>query len=267
MDLHVILTLGEYSFKRIVTGWFIRLLGVGAVLVLVLLFMGGPTPQEDLLNHKTTALDLIGLTAIMLVMVMGATEIPRDVETQTILLLLSKPISKDDVVLGKYLGLVYVAGFTILVLSAVLLAGCLVLGWFEPAITEGYTPDANLLQKIVFRVFHAIVVGAAVTLLSTRLSEIPIIAFSTFYTLLGFFIFYLRAIIGLHFVPTTARIPMYLIYYAVPNLKYLQIPPEVTNQGTVSWAHFFLALLYALLYSAILLVLAVRSFRRREVAG
>ncbi len=334
MDFHVILTIGEYAFKRIMTGWFIKLLGGAAVFILILIFMGGPEPQKDFLDHKAFALDIIGVVGMIMVTVMGATEIPRDVDTQTILILLSKPVSKDDVVVGKFVGLVYVAVFTILSLSLVCMLGCLVQGYmvqadmaataeFEGggkpesdkpgAITKktqgkkgrnntkqskgksgdnnglkspaeedenaalafdpdrflalGGIPDVNFIQKVLFRVFQCIVVAAAVILLSTKLGEIPIIGFITMYTSVGFFIFYLRAIIEIRLVPGAAQIPLYLLYYAFPNLKYLQVPPETTNLGTVSWSHFVLAAIYSLCYAAVLLLFSMKSFRGREVAG
>jgi ABC-type transport system involved in multi-copper enzyme maturation permease subunit len=260
LDFHVIKTIGQYTFLRIMTGWFLRLLGGGAVLVMIILFLGGPDPEEALISHRADVLDyILPLAGMLIVIVMGATEIPRDIDTRTIMILLSKPLTKIDYLLGKYVGLVYVAGVTVALMGVACIVGCAV---------QGMMPDWNILQKIVFAFLQAAIVAAVVITLSTRLNEIPIIFFAAGYAVLGFFIFYLHAFVMDPHFPETVKLVIRLIYYAVPNMRYFQIAPEeVSREGFVSAVHFFSAILYAAAYSAVALVLASRSFLTRHVAG
>lgn len=264
MDLHVILTIGEYAFRRIATGWFIRLLGAFSVILIGILLQEGPEPIDALLEARSLALDAIGLASILLVTVMGATEIPRDIESRTILIILSKPLTKADIVLGKFLGLIYVAGFTILMLGATTLVGIALQGHLQGI---SLPPDANFFQKCGFAFLKAILIAAVVVLLSTRLSEIPIIFFTGFYTVLAYVIIFMQALLVRSGLPTAAAIVLWGIYYCIPSFQYLEVAPEVTLKGSVGWDHFLFAALYTVLYSTIFMILALRSFDRREVAG
>lgn len=270
MDLHVILTIGEYAFKRIMTGWFLRVFIGAAILLVGILFIGNPDPQQGLLSHRTLALSIMSGAAVLLVIVMGATEIPRDIDTRVIMIILSKPLTKADVVVGKFIGLILVAAFTVFCLTAACALGCLAQKFVTPEITKGYGFDVNMLQKAVFAFFEAVIVAGVVIFLSTRLSEIPIIFFSGFYLALGYLIMYLPILLGhqkLQNLHWFARWPVQGIYYLVPNLWYLQIPPQDAELGTVPWLHLFLAVVYAMLYAVLFVALAIKSFEGRQVAG
>lgn len=266
MDPHVIFTIGEYSFRRVATGWFIRLLGIGcAVILYIIFFMGGPKAQEALVGSQSWNATIIHTTALLLVVIMGATEIPRDIETRTILVILSKPLTKNDIVLGKYVGLVYVAFFSVFVLGSVALLGGVVKAMLNGVAIQG---QINFIQKCLFSTCQAAVVAAVVIFLSTRLSEIPIIFFSAFYIAIGSFIGYLQAILMIETIPLAAWVALKAIYFFAPNFLFFQIlPPEKANVTTVGWDHMGIVALYACVWAAIFLVLALRSFDKREVAG
>jgi len=268
MDLHVIGTIGEYAFRRVMGGWFIRLLVGAAILMLVTVFWGGPNAQEALLKYRAIAMELATLAGMLLIAVMGATELPRDIDTQVILILLSKPLSKADVVAGKFLGLAYVGFFTILTLTLVIAGGCFAQGMMsEGEITQGISPDWNLFQKACFGFCQCLLLASAVVFFSTRLNEIPILFCAAIYTAFGYFIMYLPILVGASPMPAAASFALQGAYYFVPNLWYLQIPPDISELGHVGLAHFGLALVYSLVYTAILLLLAIRSFESRQLVG
>lgn len=265
MDVHTILTIGEYAFRRVATGWFIRLLAIVAALILyILFFLEGPVPNATLIGAQVWNAEVIRLATFALVIVMGATELPRDIETRTILILLSKPISREDVLLGKYVGLVLVAFFTVFLLGAVAQAGGTVQAWRTGA---SVVWQANLLQKCIFIFLQAVVLGAVVVLLSTWLGEIPIILFSSVTLVAGSFIVYIHALVQIQHLPWETRTALRGLYFLAPNFSFFRHPPKLEEIGTVRWQHPAAVALYSLIYAAILLVLAMRSFRKREVAG
>jgi len=264
LDFHVVLTIGEYAFKRIATGWFIRLLAVTAVVLLLVLFQGGVDPQETLTASRATALDIMTIGALLLVIIMGATEIPRDIDTRTILIILSKPLTKSDIVVGKFVGLVYVSFFTILFLGATILIGGMLRVQLDGL---AFAADANFFQKCGFAFCQSVVVAAMAILLSTQLGEIPIIFLTALYAMIGFVVANLYALVAAKNLPLVVQGALLAIYYAFPDMRYFQLPGRVQEAGSVSWTHFGLAFVYAAIYSSVLLQLAMRSFKRREVAG
>lgn len=258
MDLHVILTIGEYAFRRVFHGMLLRFLGVAFLVVVGILFIGGPDPEEALQIHLGWSLDLIHLSALALVVVMGATEIPQDISSRTILIILSKPVRKGEFVLGKFLGLAFVGTFVTLFLGLGVILGCVV---------QGKGLDAHLLQSLCFILFRALFLASVVTLFSTQLSEIPILFLTFFYVVIGTFIFYVRVLAQALHLPPPLRAVSELFYYLFANLRYLQLPPELERAGSVAWSYIGFSLLYILLYLLLMLFLSLKSFEEREIAG
>lgn len=331
MDLHVVLTIGEYAFRRVITGWFLRLLMGSVVVALLILFMGGPDPRESLVSHRDLVLEIVTIAVMTLVVTMGATEIPQDISTRTLLIVLSKPVNKSEFVLGKFAGLVFVAGFATLVLHLTVMLGSTYLYYTlpppgeaveealageakpkpidkpaadkaakdenKPAAKDVKKPDAkdqsgtvglqsdqlleavrqveilanplnaNTIQRAFFCFGQAVVTAGVVIFLSTQLAEIPIIFMTVFYLFVAYHIFYLNALLIVPNLNVIVKGVFSSIYYLAPNLRYLQIPPEISIIGATNWLHFFLALIYFPLYTAIFLAMGVHAFNRRAVAG
>ncbi len=339
MDLHVVMTIGEYAFRRVVTGWFLRLLLGSVVVALLILFMGGPDPREALVAHRDLVLEIITVAVMTLVVTMGATEIPQDISTRTLLIVLSKPVDKCEFVVGKFVGLVLVAGFATVILHLTVLLGSTYLYYtlpppgeaMEEALAQETKPkpadkpaaakdvkdakdakatagkdekkpagkdkdakdqtgaaglqndqlldavrkvevlanpfNANTIQRAFFCFGQAVVTAGVVIFLSTQLAEIPIIFMTVFYLFVAYHIFYLNALLIVPNLNVIVRGLFSSLYYLAPNLRYLQIPPEISIIGSTNWLHFFLALLYFPLYTAVFLAMGVHAFNRRAVAG
>ena len=91
------------------------------------------------------------------------------------------------------------------------------------------------------------------------------------YAAIGFFIANIKAILLVadESLPMVARLLIRFVYLLVPNLHYFQIAGDLEPKGTavVGWDHFLLSPVYCAIYILIFLLLAIRSFRGREVAG
>src|SRR4051812_20199557 len=84
---------------------------------------------EDTLMFKTVSLDVMMLLVLISTLFITSRSIYEEIEDRTMLTLMSKPIQRWEVMLGKYLGIVAAAGLALLALGVVF---CLALWWRIP---------------------------------------------------------------------------------------------------------------------------------------
>lgn len=108
-------------FEAIAQPIFSLLLGIAALIVLVFSVLPFFTLGEDTVMYKSVGLDTILLLVLLSTLFATSKSIHEEIEDRTMLTLMSKPVSRLQVLLGKYLGLIGAAGMGIFVLGALLM--------------------------------------------------------------------------------------------------------------------------------------------------
>ncbi len=109
-------------FDAIVQPIFGLLLVVAAVIMGIYQTLPFFTLGEDTLMYKAVSLDIILLVVLLLSLFSASRSIYEEIEDRTMLTLMSKPVSRWQVLLGKYLGLLTAAAGAVLLLGAILAA-------------------------------------------------------------------------------------------------------------------------------------------------
>ncbi len=213
-------------------------------------------------KDSTTVLRSLGLAAILLAglfitIVTCIYLIPVEIERRTIYTVLSKPVQRLEFVLGKFLG-----GFATVFIN---IAAMGIVFLLMIKIQEGRFPP-EMVKGVVLTFFQMMLLAAMT------------IFFSTFATpVLNFFMSFGIFIVGnLSTVTeslTTSRVPITrfvgnIIHYLLPNFGNFNIQNaiihptiDIQNEG----AFIRMNIIYAIIYSAVLLVMAIIIFDRREV--
>src|SRR3954467_5997999 len=97
------------------------LLALGAVVLLVFSALPFFTFGEDTIMFKSVGLDLILLLVLIPTLFATSKSIFEEIEDRTMLTLMSKPIRKWEVLVGKYLGICLSALLAIVVLGGILI--------------------------------------------------------------------------------------------------------------------------------------------------
>src|SRR6185369_10345678 len=100
---------------------FTLLLALGAVVLLVFSALPFFTFGEDTAMFKSVGLDLILLLVLISTLFATSKSIYEEIEDRTMLTLMSKPVSKWEVLVGKYLGIISAAGVQVLILGGILI--------------------------------------------------------------------------------------------------------------------------------------------------
>ena len=146
------------------------LLAIGAGILAVFAMLPFFTLGEDTAMFKSVALDVILLLVLISTLFATSKSIYEEIEDRTMLTLMSKPVSKWEVLVGKYLGIVCAAGVQVLILGGILV---LCTWWRIPGdyMMNTRTLDDRELQQILdTRLMHiaGLIPGAGADVVSDR---------------------------------------------------------------------------------------------------
>jgi ABC-type transport system involved in multi-copper enzyme maturation permease subunit len=96
---------------------------IGAAILGIFTFLPFFTLGDDTRMFKSVSIDVILLLVLIVTLLATSKSIYEEIEDRTMLTLMSKPVARWEVLVGKYLGLIAAAGLAVIVLGIVLLAG------------------------------------------------------------------------------------------------------------------------------------------------
>jgi ABC-type transport system involved in multi-copper enzyme maturation permease subunit len=227
----------------------------------ITLVMGSVSFFNDpkIVGHlKEIALLLIWVSALVIAIGTTARQIPAERENRTIFPLLAKPVTRAQVILGKFAGCWLACGLTLIVfylffglVSAsrehdwplLIYAQTLWLQWMMLGIVIAFV----LLGSVVFtapssNATIAFVVVIGILLLGSHLNQVALQQ------------------------PEPLRTIVYALYFLIPHLEWYDVRDFVIyEQHLPGWTDCGLATLYAAVYAALLLWATWLVFRRKPL--
>lgn len=204
----------------------------------------------------------LGLSAMLLFGVfiaifVGVGLVYKEIERRTIYAIFSKPVGRGEFIVGKYLGLC----LTLLVNVLVMGAGVSIALIY---VSRGLDPLALRIWPAVLLIYIELMILTGVALLFSSFSSPALSALLTFFVfIIGHFSADLKSL-ATSMGSTGARWFFRSLYYVLPNLANLSyITPAAHGQIPAS-THVVTAILYALIYIAVILTAATLIFRRRN---
>ncbi len=202
-------------------------------------------------------LSSISIFGVIIAIFIGIGLVSKEIEKRTLYTILSRPVRRWEFITGKYLGLL---------LTLVVNAAFMTIGFFAALFiaTRTFTrDDAGLLTAIYFIILQFFIVTAVTLLFSSFSSPIfsAIFAFALF--VIGTFAEDLR-----NFAALAQGVAKWLAIGAawlVPNFSALNIISQVAHGEHIGAQLVLFNTLYALLYSAAAMALAVLIFERRNL--
>jgi Cu-processing system permease protein len=275
-----VLTLARLTFQEAWRRWMVVVaLLLGLAFVLLYAF-GFSVLTDDLRKHSTPAFIMLqgynfillaglyvvhGLT-VMLTIFASVDAVSGEITSHTVQLIVTKPVQRWQVLLGKWLG--YAA---MLVVYLGLLSGGVLLA---TRLLSGYTP-AKALEAVGLLLLEALVLLSLSLLAGTRLSTLSNgVALFMLYglTFIGTWVEQIGALLG---SPTAVRIGSIASWVLPVEALWrraafaLQPPGALGNNFNSPFAAITTPdpkiVLYALAYTAVALGLALFSFSRRDL--
>jgi ABC-type transport system involved in multi-copper enzyme maturation permease subunit len=216
--------------------------------------------DRDIIRYvKDICLLLIWVSSLIIAITTTARQIPAEKEQRTLLPLLAKPLSRTQLIIGKFLGCWIVCGLALVCFYVFF--GALA------ASREHHWPLLSYTQA-AFLHWMALGVVVALSLLGSLVFAAPssnsTICFSIVATILCVGRYLDKLAMGM---PEPGRSIVYSLYYAIPHIEF---PFEMRNLivhdwPVIDWTFVWLLGLYLLVYIAFFLAAACLIFRRKAL--
>ncbi len=243
----------------------------GAFFLLFFIWAPYNTFGEDIKMLKITGLELLTPLAILLAVATASVSVAQEVEGRTALTVLSKPISRRQFIIGKFLGVVMPVLVLFLVLGLIYLGTVSYKLVYEAA--ENSLPSVSpvdcrnevvsIVSALVLRFMEAVALAAISVLISTRLPMLANFAICA--------VIYVVGHLAPLFVQSEGQFPIVqfmgqLIATVFPVLENYDVQAGITAQQTVPFTYLLWAAIYCLCYCIFALMGALFLFEDRDLA-
>src|SRR3954454_15094882 len=141
-------------FEAIVQPIYSLLLALGAGVLIIFGLLPFFTLGEDTVMYKSVSLDVILLFVLIATLFATSRSIYEEIEDRTMLTLMSKPVKRWEVLVGKYLGIISSAAVAIGLLGAVLLLATWLRIPVDYQLKASTLDDREAKQILDYRLMH-----------------------------------------------------------------------------------------------------------------
>lgn len=252
-----ILAIAGNTFKESVRDRIFYVLLLFAVALLLCSKAFGWIGLDEAKITEDFGLTTIWFFGIIIAIYIGTGLIYKEIDKRTIYTVLSKPVRKYEFILGKYVGLLLMLLANVAFMGAIFLA----YHWFMIA------PPRFALVVAMFMIYLEVVFVTAVAMLFGSVAS-PILSavFTFFMFLAGHFAdaYMLLAERGKYLGQPLMKFFFRFLYWVMPNLTFFDRKREAVHQLPIPAKDVVLVFAYCAIYSAILLIVSIYAFRRRN---
>ncbi len=207
---------------------------------------------------KEVCLLLIWVSSLVIAIVTTARQIPSERENRTMFPLLAKPVSRAQVLLGKFAGCWFTCGLALLIF------------YFFFAVVSGTRehqwPILNYFQALWLH-WWLLAVVIALTLLGSL-----VFTSSSANSTIVFVVVTGILFVGRHLGKVALQLPepsqtiVYAVYIGIPHLEFFDVRDLIVHNGElIAWWAWGVASLYASAYASVFLFLAWLAFRKKAL--
>ncbi len=264
-----VLSLAYITFKegirnRALFGIFIMaLLMFAATVILTNLFM-----RDIVKVAADLSLATISFSGLLMIIFIGTNLLSKDIDKRTIYMVITRPISRGEYIIGKFLGLCLLVIVTIVFLGVIsslpVIASSLnyhnpfsIFSWWIYCLAIVFIAMKLMLMSSVIVFFSSI---TSTSFISLILTVATYIIGSTNETVKGILDSKME---GVHISPGVAGV-IKTVYYIFPNLSAFDLKLQAAHGLSIPAPYFLWVSLYWLVYMAILVAVGSLIMTRRE---
>lgn len=252
--MRVILVIAKNTFREAVRDRiFYGIVGFGALFIILDTFFA-ELALGDMVMIKSVGLAGIYLFSLIITIFLGSSIIFKEMERKTLYFILPKPVSRSEVVKGKFLGLFSAVFITNLLMFAL---------YFLVILYEKGGADLGGAIAVFFQILEMAIFVALLVFLSSLVKPLT----ATMSSLMLLFTGHLlpTAFLNAQEIGGFANILSSFLYYFLPNLEKFNVRNLVVHNIYPSVELFLISVAYALLYIVLLLYGACKVFNKREI--
>lgn len=256
MSLVRIWAIASNGFREVIRDRIFYLIGFFALLLGIALRL---LPEISAGTHEKIFLDFglgaIGILSVAVAIFIGTGLINKEIEKRTVLVLIPKPISRTEFIVGKHLGLCAVLAVLVAVMAGIYLG---LLGVSKIAF-----PLGSISVSLIYLFLELVLLAAVAIVFGVFTSSILA-------TLLCFGIYLMghvtRDLVELGKLSENESIEFFTqaLYLVLPDLSRLNLRNEAVYGLLPSFSELLSHAAYGVFYTVLLLSIAILVFSRRE---
>ncbi len=194
---------------------------------------------------------IVTVLSVLIGIFTGASDIPKDIDSKMIMLILGKPVSRLEYLIGKYLGIIAICASFFLVSSLSMIISHIV--------EKGNIYPLALLFRQLSLIYAIFPFVAITVMISCFTSEVTAMILSVIYIFSCFMFCAVPILMEMLPESLAFKSPIMAIYYFFPNFYYFMIPMKLT--GVVQ----IFMILYSASVTVIFLTFASIRFNSRDL--
>jgi ABC-type transport system involved in multi-copper enzyme maturation permease subunit len=215
------------------------------------------------------ALSTVSFAGLLLVLFVGIDLMAKDLDKRTIYMVLARPISRQQYIVGKFLGISLLVVVTVFLLSVFAAISISTIKWGNPDyfprfswgpvfLAEAFIALALILLSALSFLFASVSSTSFMTLVLTIISYI-----------IGHSLSSVKALVeapqasGITVSPVTLKL-VQVAYYIFPNLSLFDIKTHAAHGLAIPSAFIFWTVLYGLVYIGLVITFAALLFTKKE---
>jgi ABC-type transport system involved in multi-copper enzyme maturation permease subunit len=247
--------IGENTFKEAIRDRILYSIVFFAILILII----STVLDVVTIGQKTKIIKDVGLASIslfgaLIAIFVGIGLVYKELDKRTIYTIVSKPVTRFQFILGKYLGLVFTIFVEVAAMSAIF---CLIV-FFESG-----RLDPLLLEAIALTFLELMLVCAVAIFFSSFTTPILSGMFTLGIYIIGHLTYDLYEFSS-HFKGKGLEFLLKALYYVFPNLDNFNIRSNAVHGLPVDPDFLLFSITYGILYIVLLFVVSSFIFNRRD---
>jgi ABC-type transport system involved in multi-copper enzyme maturation permease subunit len=229
--------------------------------------IGQLTAGQDIKIIKDLGLGAISVFGLFIAVFIGIQLVSKEVERRSIYSMVSKPIRRQQLLLGKYLGLVLTLAVNLSIMVVAFYAVLAYMRWTAPQnaldALDGPALDPRMLKAVVLIFGQLAIVTAIAVFFSSFSSPILSASFTVGLYIAGHFSADLKNFDQV-VDSQAAQMLANAMYWILPNLAPFDVKAQVVHALPVPAGYIALTMAYGAAYVGVLLTMAVMIFTRRD---
>lgn len=229
--------------------------GFALVLIVSTKIFGLLTVGDETRIVKDIGLAAMQFFSMLIAVMMSMLLVSREVDSRTVFNILAKPVRRWQFLVGKYLGLVAIVAANLVLITAVLTIMVLIYtGQWDPMLL--FAAAMTMLEMAVLAAFAVLFAVLTKPILGSLM------------TLAVFLVGHMSADLWLltrQLPGALTRAVIAVVYYLVPNLERFDFRTEVVHGLPIPPAAVSWAVVYALAFVIVVLILASLRFQTKDL--
>jgi ABC-type transport system involved in multi-copper enzyme maturation permease subunit len=256
---------------------FVILCTLGIFGLILFDFVPYYTLGEDIKMLKGTSLNLILVLAIIQAIWAASTSVADEIEGKTALTVLSKPVSRRDFILGKFVGIAWTVAVMFVMFGAVMLVTVTYKTIYDAR--ENSTDMAQVTWQVCHNEMMQTIPGLFLAYMETLVLTALSVAISTRLPMLANFMISFAIYVLGHLTPLLVQsqeiaenVPAPVVFLAkisatvLPVLDHFSTEASFATGLPVPTDYILWSLVYCALYSSVAMLLALTLFEDRDLA-